>query len=521
MDNLVAITYLRVSTEQQATSGLGIEAQRDRTTGYAISKGWQNVEIVDNAVSGTITPKDRPGLSQALKQLDRGSANVLIVSSLDRLSRSVRDVLDLADRARRNDWSLAVLDIASRHQRHATGRFLLTVFAALSELERGLISERTTAERSRPELHEAKHSAAYHHKQPSTAAPDHHRTSRSKNSPGRRYAHASTTTGQATLNRSGPLENVNTARQSHRSRRPPPDPVPHPRTPPRGADHPQTLLPVAAMDGHGHVRNRAFFGGGGPRVSDRGFWRAKTSPPGADRQRTHFVASRMSHDCGIVTPVRSRRQSVGRCKNALPGRVIPERHRSGGRAPLHNHHPLSPEIARALIHGEQHRPPSSLSLPEIGPFPEVPYGPSSRSQTPDKRAPAHTSSRSRSRASPQGLPLNRWVKLTVAQRHQVVTGRRSRRGRNFRDHPRISPSPWTTSTWPTPTTAEIAAVACRPEGTTRRHLLKLYDAESASARHHRVGTANSRLDPLVTNLEARRRSRRSAHSTAGPSSPSG
>ncbi len=144
MAELHAICYLRVSTDQQATSGLGIEAQRERTSAYAVSKGWSHVEILDNAVSGTITPKNRPGLSQALELLDSHQADVLIVASLDRLSRSVRDVLDLADRASREDWALAILDIAVDTSA-ATGRFLLTVLAALSQLERDLISERTTA----------------------------------------------------------------------------------------------------------------------------------------------------------------------------------------------------------------------------------------------------------------------------------------------------------------------------------------------------------------------------------------
>ena len=142
MDNLVAITYLRVSTHGQATSGLGIEAQRTRTAAYAISKGWSHVEILDNAVSGTTAPGKRPGLSQALDLLTAHQADVLVVSSLDRLSRSVRDVLDLADRARREDWALAVLDIAVDTSA-PTGRFLLTVLAALSQLERDLASERT------------------------------------------------------------------------------------------------------------------------------------------------------------------------------------------------------------------------------------------------------------------------------------------------------------------------------------------------------------------------------------------
>ena len=144
MTEINAICYLRVSTEQQATSGLGIEAQRERTAGYAVSRGWRHVEVIDEAVSGTTHPKARPGLAYALELLDTPEAHVLVVSSLDRLSRSVRDVLDLADRARRNDWALAILDLGV-DTTHATGRFLLTVLAAITQLERDLISERTTA----------------------------------------------------------------------------------------------------------------------------------------------------------------------------------------------------------------------------------------------------------------------------------------------------------------------------------------------------------------------------------------
>ena len=140
-----SIVYIRVSTDEQVGSGLGLEAQEDRCRAYATSRGYDVVWVFsDPGVSGTIAPDDRVGMAAALTRLDRGDADTLIAASLTRLGRSTRDVLDLADRAQACGWDLVMLDL-SLDTSTPTGRFALTMLAAVAQLERDQISERTKA----------------------------------------------------------------------------------------------------------------------------------------------------------------------------------------------------------------------------------------------------------------------------------------------------------------------------------------------------------------------------------------
>jgi len=83
-------------------------------------------------------------LTDVLSRLDAGEADVLAVAKLDRLSRSVRTVLDIADRAKANGWALYMLDIGA-DTATAAGRGVVSMLASVAEMERGLISERTRA----------------------------------------------------------------------------------------------------------------------------------------------------------------------------------------------------------------------------------------------------------------------------------------------------------------------------------------------------------------------------------------
>ena len=137
------VGYVRVSTEEQAREGVSLGAQRERLTAYAVAHDAGLVGIeTDEAISGKIPPSKRPGLARALATVRRGEADGLLVLKLDRLSRSTRDVLDLVDETRRGGWRLVSvsehLDTGS-----AAGRLVVTVLAALSEMEREQIGERT------------------------------------------------------------------------------------------------------------------------------------------------------------------------------------------------------------------------------------------------------------------------------------------------------------------------------------------------------------------------------------------
>jgi len=99
------IAYLRVSTEEQAVSGLGLAAQENAIWAECVRRGLPLVAIHSDAgVSGkTLT---RPALADALAALDAGEGSVLMVANLDRLTRSVHDATGLMLAADKGGWGL-------------------------------------------------------------------------------------------------------------------------------------------------------------------------------------------------------------------------------------------------------------------------------------------------------------------------------------------------------------------------------------------------------------------------------
>jgi DNA invertase Pin-like site-specific DNA recombinase len=81
-------------------------------------------------------------LAEALRALEAGEADALIVSKLDRLSRSMLDLPGLLDRARREGWALILLDVAVDTST-ASGEAMASVIGTFAHFERRRISERT------------------------------------------------------------------------------------------------------------------------------------------------------------------------------------------------------------------------------------------------------------------------------------------------------------------------------------------------------------------------------------------
>ena len=139
-ETLEAVGYVRVSTNEQADSGLGMEAQRARITAQALANGWKLIAIYEDAGVSAKT-LDRPGLQAALKELRPG--RVLLALKLDRLTRSVRDLYDLTaeiDRAGA-EWASVMEKFDTTT---ATGRLMLNLIVQLSQWEREVIGERTS-----------------------------------------------------------------------------------------------------------------------------------------------------------------------------------------------------------------------------------------------------------------------------------------------------------------------------------------------------------------------------------------
>jgi len=137
----VAVAYTRVSTAEQAELGAGLDAQAAAVIDYCSRRGLSLAEtFTDRGLSGRSL--DRPALREALKTLDDGRANVLVVSKVDRLSRSVLDFSGLLARAEQHGWKIVALDLGV-DMTTPSGEMLAAVVAAVAQYERRLIGQRT------------------------------------------------------------------------------------------------------------------------------------------------------------------------------------------------------------------------------------------------------------------------------------------------------------------------------------------------------------------------------------------
>jgi len=130
-----AIGYTRVSTSEQARSGLGLDAQRSAIGAFAAVEGFRIAAWHTDAETGkgSNALERRPGLAAALKAARAAKAPV-IVAKLDRLSRDVHFISGLM--AHHIEFIVAALG-------RQADPFILHLYAALAEKERSLIAQRT------------------------------------------------------------------------------------------------------------------------------------------------------------------------------------------------------------------------------------------------------------------------------------------------------------------------------------------------------------------------------------------
>lgn len=136
------VGYTRVSTDEQATSGLGLEAQRSTIEAECSRRGWDLVEVFEDAGASGKALKGRPALNDALGVVRSGAAGALVVAKLDRLSRSLLDFAKLMEDARTGGWALVALDLGV-DTTTPSGEMIANVMATFAQFERRLIGQRT------------------------------------------------------------------------------------------------------------------------------------------------------------------------------------------------------------------------------------------------------------------------------------------------------------------------------------------------------------------------------------------
>lgn len=126
------VVYLRVSTQRQGASGLGLDAQRESVSQYLNGGDWEVVGEFVEVESGRKTDQQRPELAKALAMAKREGAQ-LLVAKLDRLARNVHFISGLMQ----SGVKFVAIDLPEAND------LTLHVMAAFAEHEAKRIAQRT------------------------------------------------------------------------------------------------------------------------------------------------------------------------------------------------------------------------------------------------------------------------------------------------------------------------------------------------------------------------------------------
>lgn len=135
------VAYVRVSTDDQATTGVSLDDQQARLRAYSAAMSWNSLEVVIDA-GESAKSLQRPGIATVLGRLRGGEIARVIVTKLDRLTRSTRDLADLLELFAKHDVSLVSI-AESLDSGSAAGRLVVNMLGVVAQWEREAIAERT------------------------------------------------------------------------------------------------------------------------------------------------------------------------------------------------------------------------------------------------------------------------------------------------------------------------------------------------------------------------------------------
>ena len=144
-----AVGYLRVSTEEQAATGHGLDTQEKAVRAFAESQGYDLVEVLTDAgVSGATKPTERPAFGRVVALAEAGALDVLLVAKIDRLSRDIRHAMTtVSDLAEQHEVAFRSVTESVIDTSNPMGRTFFAIFAGMAENERFVIRDRTAGGR--------------------------------------------------------------------------------------------------------------------------------------------------------------------------------------------------------------------------------------------------------------------------------------------------------------------------------------------------------------------------------------
>jgi DNA invertase Pin-like site-specific DNA recombinase len=138
---MIAIGYVRVSTDRQAEQGVSLEAQEAKIRAMATVQGADLIDVVVDP-GESAKSMNRPGIQRILSMIEGGEVQAVIIAKLDRLTRSVKDLCGLLELF--ENRGVAMISVAeSLDTSSAAGGLVITIMGAVSQWEREAIGERT------------------------------------------------------------------------------------------------------------------------------------------------------------------------------------------------------------------------------------------------------------------------------------------------------------------------------------------------------------------------------------------
>ncbi|MEG0826407.1 MAG: recombinase family protein [Bacilli bacterium] len=142
-EKIKTAVYLRVSTEDQAKEGFSIAAQKEKLTKYVEVNDWKLYDyFIDDGISGK-NIKDRPELTKLIELVKKKEINNVLIYKLDRLTRSVKDLINLIELFEQYDCNFSSVT-EKLDTSNAVGRMFIKIIGIFAEFERENLAERVS-----------------------------------------------------------------------------------------------------------------------------------------------------------------------------------------------------------------------------------------------------------------------------------------------------------------------------------------------------------------------------------------